>query len=116
MWPGDFEYSFGCLVDTCTLKLLVLWKLLPQCLQRTRSNVRGEAVEVGAHLTCLKCCFKPPFVNILPQWMHTESLGLFRGAISNVRRQTVSPSGGGIAVACARSTKTARENAHMFKG
>ena len=66
-------------------RLLVLWKLLPQCLQRTRSNLRGLAVEVGAHFTYFKCCLSPPFVKLLLQWGQTESRGLFRGAISKLQ-------------------------------
>ena len=44
-------YSLAWTVDTCTRRLFVLWKLLPQCLQRTRSNFRGDAVDVGLHRT-----------------------------------------------------------------
>ena len=82
MWPGEFAYSLGCTVETWTRRELVLCYDFEQCLQRTRSNFRGEAVEAGLHLTCLRCCFRPPFVKCLPQCGHFESLGLFRGAIS----------------------------------
>ena len=51
MWPGELAYSLGCTVETWTRREFVLWNDLEQCLQRTRSNFRGEAVEVGLHLT-----------------------------------------------------------------
>ena len=60
----------------------MLWKLLLQCLQRTRSNFRGLAVAVGLHFTYFKCCLSPPFVKLLLQCGQTESRGFFRGAIS----------------------------------
>ena len=85
MQPGDFAYSFACTVETLTLRLLVLWKLLPQCLHRTLSNFRGVAPDVGAHFTYFKCCLSPPFVKLLLQWGQTESRGLFRGAISKLQ-------------------------------
>ena len=48
---GDFLYSVGCCVETWTRRLLELWKLFPQCLQRARSHLRGVAVDVGEHFT-----------------------------------------------------------------
>ena len=48
---GDFLYSVGCCVETWTRRLLELWKLFPQCVQRARSHLRGGAVDVGEHFT-----------------------------------------------------------------
>ena len=117
MRPGDFAYSLACTVDTCTRNELVLWKDLEQCLHLTRLNLRGDAVEVGLHLTYLRCCLRPPLVNRPPQCWHTALRGLLRGAISKTKESRLPPSRRGIEAASARSTTTARGNrAHQEKG
>ena len=48
---GDFLYSVGCCVETCTLRLLLLWKLFPQCLHLALSQFLGTALDDGEHFT-----------------------------------------------------------------
>ena len=108
MWPGDFEYSLACTVETWTRKLFVLWKDFKQCLQRTRSNFRGVAVELGLHLTYLKCCLSPPFVKLRLQWGQIASFGLLRGAISN-SEEHIGLSAKLVAVLCWRCSRARRQ-------
>ena len=74
LW-GDFAYSLGCCPATCTRRLLPLWKLLWQYLQRARSNFFGVAVDVGEHLTWRRCSFTPFLVKSRLQYGHCEVFG-----------------------------------------
>ena len=48
---GDFLYSVGCCVETCTRRLLLLWNVLPQCKHLALSQFLGTALDDGEHFT-----------------------------------------------------------------